>query len=134
MSWFDLHDWEAGGRFYERFGVRWFRQFVVGANFWQRKIPALSKVFQYGRWNKKNVSGYIRQSHFAEVAHLSSFLVLVIVAIVFWTKSAYIEIAVVSVVNVMVNILPVIAVRYNRGRILARIKSLNQDSGKYIEG
>lgn len=108
--------WERGGTFYARLGIRRFRPFVAGGRFWQKlrigpRAPG---------WRRSTVARYVRESVVAEVAHTTSFVLLAFISILFIVHGDWVPAAVVLAGNVVINVAPVAVLRYNRARILSR--------------
>jgi hypothetical protein len=106
--------WERHGEAYRRLGVRAFRPFAAGGRFWQR----LGLASRAATWRRSNAQGYVRQSVVAEVAHVASLGFLALVAGLMLLRGQLLAAAVVSLVNGLINLLPIAVLRYNRLRLL----------------
>ena len=124
-SYFQPRRWERNGDFYARFGVRKARPFVSGGTFWQRFGLASRRP----SWHRSNVSGYVTQSIYAEVAHTASLIFLLIVATLFFLKGGFGEASAVTALNFIINLVPIAVVRYNRLRILRHRSHRNMHYG-----
>lgn len=108
--------WEDGGRTWARLGIRRVRPFVAGGGFWRRAGLASRNP----EWRRSNAAGYVRQSLVAEAAHLASLLFLAVIAGLFLVRGDWVPALVVCTANLLLNLLPIGVLRYNRLRLLAR--------------
>jgi uncharacterized membrane protein YbaN (DUF454 family) len=121
MWWyFDPQPWERSGWLYARLGVRRVRGLVVGGLLWQRWLPRLAARLNGQRWIRRTVERYVVQSMYAEVGHTTSLLFILVVIGLLLRDGDTAAALMLSTVNLLVNLLPITVLRYNRGRILAR--------------
>ncbi len=105
--------WERGGDFYLKLGVRRFRPYVAGGTFWKKRFPGLK-----AEWGAANYLGYVRQSVIAEIAHSVSLGLMLMFSALMAADRAYISAGVFLALNILLNLIPITVLRYNRARML----------------
>jgi hypothetical protein len=93
---------------------------VVGGLLWQRWLPRLAARLNGQRWTRSTVGRYVVQSIYAEVAHTASLLFLLGVMALLLGDGGWGATLAIGSVNLLINLLPILVLRYNRGRILLR--------------
>ena len=114
-SFFRPQSWEQKGQVYRWLGVRKVRPFVAGGSFWQKAGLACRTY-----WIKDNATGYIKRSIPLEVAHLASFVFLFAVSVFLIMKGDIIGSILIFLLNILLNLYPVLVIRYNRARLWKR--------------
>jgi hypothetical protein len=104
-------------KLYRRLGVRFIRPFVAGGTFWQN----LGWASKQASWRPQNVHLYLRQIIAAEIAHLTSALVLLFIAMSFALDGDYLSASILSSINIVINVMPLMVIRYNKLRIQHRL-------------
>ncbi len=93
---------------------------MVGGLLWQRWLPRLAARLNGQRWTRSTVGRYVVQSIYAEVAHTASLLFLLGVMALLLGDGGWGATLAIGSVNLLINLLPILVLRYNRGRILLR--------------
>lgn len=119
-SYFDPQPWEHGGQRYAALGIRRVRGLVVGGLLWQRRLPGIAAWLNRRRWTRRTVERYVVQSIYAEVGHTASLLFLLVVTGLLGATGGWVAALAICSVNLLVNLLPILVLRYNRARILLR--------------
>ena len=115
MSYFDPLAIERSGALYRILGVRRFRPFVMGGSFWKKLLTKQTRT-----WTKANHKGYIVQSIYGEIGHLASFFVLLAFSAYLALQWDWVGVLGLVMLNLMVNVYPILVLRQNRTRILVR--------------
>ena len=116
MSYFDEHPFEQHGRLYEYLGVRHFK-YVASAgdyvNRWRRRTdPSFRNVRTYDE-----ALAWEARTRFNEVAHLACLAFSVVMALWLCSWGRYTWLPVIVVLNVLLNVYPILLQRYTRSRI-----------------
>jgi len=97
---------------YRLLGVKYFRLLLMVA-FWGRKKNRKS----YFDGTKKGLHNFIYQTKQSEFGHIASFAAIVFLSVVFLSKGYSLMVLLMTLINVIGNLYPVILQRYHRLRI-----------------
>lgn len=129
---FDLWEFELDGRFYERLGIRVFKRFATGGDYWNRLRRRSAPDFRNVR-DLDSALAWEARTRFNELLHLCSLVVGVSIMVwlcwhgeVAWTVAVFFGVLV-------WDIYPIMLQRYTRARIW-RIKAMAQRRGQRGQG
>jgi hypothetical protein len=124
MSYFDEFAFEQGGRLYRLLGVRTFKRFASSGDYsnrWRRRSdPGFRVIRSYG-----DAVAWEARTRFNEAVHLASLLLSAGMVVWLATQSRYSWLPVIAVLNVVLNVFPILLQRYNRSRI-RRVRALRR--------
>lgn len=104
---------EQNGELYEYLGVKTFKLLTP--------FELLYRIEKKKRWTfrrKKDVAKYFSDTKKGEVAHLISMIIIIVGCLILFFKDYWMEGILLAIANVMINVYPIILMRYNRFRIL----------------
>jgi hypothetical protein len=116
LSYFDEHSFELRGRLYEYLGVRHFK-YVASAgdyiNRWRRRTdPSFRNVRTYGE-----AVAWEARTRFNEAAHLACLVFSAVMMLWLCSRGRYTWLPLIVVLNVLLNVYPIMLQRYTRARI-----------------
>ena len=120
-SYYDIKDWEKGGRVYASLGVTLFRKILVWIG-WEKLHKKANPV-------KKGLNSLLQLEHGtrqSEFGHLVVFLIVLVVNIFVAIKFGFVNSLWLLILNLILNFFPIILQRYNRPR-LKRIINMNRN-------
>jgi hypothetical protein len=124
LRYFNLFSFELSGRLYEALGVHQFKRVASAGDFFNRQRrrsdPGFRNVMNYSsaiEWEK--------QTRFNEIAHLCNLTFSLVMVIWLCSQGRYTWISEIVILNLVLNVYPMMLQRYNRGRI-QRIRLLRE--------
>ena len=108
---------EANGKLYEKLGVQIFKKITpieILNRLRSKKIKILKKL------NVNGLEKYFRDTIAGEIAHLISFIFLVVINVYMIAENLYLYSIILFILNIIVNLYPIFLMRYNRF-IIARV-------------
>jgi hypothetical protein len=129
---FNLWGFERDGRFYERLGVRWFKRFATGGDYWNKRRRRSDPSFRKVKDFNSAIEWEARTRH-NEFVHLCSLVVGLAIMIWLCFRDEYAWLAAVFLAVLIWDIYPIMLQRYNRARIW-RIKSRPRTTSHPLPG
>lgn len=118
MEWyFRPYKVEKNGLIYDKLGIKTFLKltpFEIASKIRKKKTTVIK--------NKKDLKKYYKDTKNGELAHLISFLVILIASILSIFKENYFISIILFFLNILVNLYPIFLMRYNRFRISRILK------------
>ena len=125
IRYFNLCSFERDGRLYAMFGVRQFKRFAPAGDFFnyrrRRSDPAFRNVKNYGsalEWESR--------TRFNELAHLCNLMFSLVMLVWLYLRARYTWLAPILLLNLILNVYPIMLQRYTRARI-QRLRLLRQN-------
>ncbi len=116
-SYYNSKNWESNGKIYRILGVKYFRKLLVIIG-WEKLNKSRNPVNKNSR-TLEMLEYKTRQSEFG---HSVIFLIVLIINVAVIVKFGFIESLWLLVLNLLLNVYPIIVQRYNRPRIRRLIR------------
>jgi hypothetical protein len=118
---FTVLPFERNGRVYEALGVRFFKRFASAGDLVNRRRRRFDSQFRNVR-NHDSALEWEARTRFNELAHLLSLAFSVVMIGWLCFRERYTWLPVIALLNLVLNVYPILLQRYNRARI-HRIRS-----------
>ena len=136
MSYFDEHSFEQRGRLYDYLGVRHFKYVASAGDYVNRRRRRTDPSFRNVRTYGEAVAWEAR-TRFNEAAHLACLGFSVVMVLWLCSRARYTWLPLIVVLNVLLNVYPILLQRYTRARIRqlqarrhGRASMANSDQGR----
>ncbi|HET9424512.1 MAG TPA: hypothetical protein VFO55_04000 [Gemmatimonadaceae bacterium] len=113
--------WEGTGRIYERLGIRRVGRFMIGGYYTSATLSRLrGRPYRTFR-GRRAAQEWLVFTLVAELGHGVFFLVMLWLAIREALKGDWRDMAITTLINLVVNVIPIMVQRYNRARIVSTL-------------
>jgi hypothetical protein len=129
-TYFNPGAWEANGRVYERLGVRHVSKVLLGGYYTNAVVRRLRGRKHRTIRGKRSAYEWLIFTVVAELGHGIFFLVMLVMLVRYAWAGRWDDVVTTAVLNLIVNVVPIMVQRYNRGRVL---RALDLDAAKVLD-
>ena len=129
-TYFNAGAWEANGRVYERLGVRHVSKVLLGGYYTNAAVSRLRGRKHRMIRGKRSAYEWLIFTVVVELGHGIFFLVMLAMSVRYAWTGRWDDVATTTVLNLIVNVVPIMVQRYNRARLL---RAFDLDAAKVLD-